>query len=63
MMLRINDVGSRPMMLRSAQTEFSRAFRVFRGKKQLAFIVAPFFESYGLETVTLCKHLEKILIL
>ena len=35
-MLRINDVGLRPMMLRFAQTEFSRAFCVFRGKKPLS---------------------------
>ena len=28
--------------------------RVFRGKKQPPFIIAPFLESYGLEPVSLC---------
>ena len=52
-MLRINDVGLRPMMLRFAQTEFSRTFRVFIGKKHSSFTVAPFPRPFELEVATL----------
>jgi hypothetical protein len=31
----------------------SGAFRVFRGKKQPSFTIAPFSEPYGLEPATL----------
>ena len=39
---------------------FSRAFRVFRGKKHYPFTIAPFLESYWLEPAILWKPLEKI---
>ena len=32
------------------------AFRVFRGKKQSFFAVAPFPRSFGLEPATLSHH-------
>ena len=57
-MLRINDVGSRPMMLHFAQTEFSRAFRVFRGKKHPPFTIASFPQPFGLANLlNLCYNL------
>ena len=59
-MLRINDVSLRQMILRFAQTEFSRAFHVFRGKKHTFFTIADFYEPFGLGLSTLLEHIEII---
>ena len=48
-MLPINDVSLRPMILRFAQTEFLRAFHVFRGKNTLFLPLQTFMSLLDLE--------------